>query len=66
MYTGEIAPFKENISKCFSGNLGRAVHCHFGAVFPYLPEDHSVNLPFTGYKKKKNILGFGNRWATQI
>lgn len=40
-FTGKIALFKKNNSKCFSGNFERAVYCHFDAVFPYLPEDHS-------------------------
>lgn len=67
MYTGEIAPFRKNNSKCFSGNFERAVYCHFGAVFPYLPEDHSsefaihcIQKPFldlvAGEQHKSSLL----------
>jgi len=77
MYTGEIAPFKKNNSKCFSGNFGRAVYCHFDVLFPYLPEDHSsefaihwIQKPFldlvTGEQHKSSTIVSFNREALKF
>lgn len=75
MYTGEIAPFRKNNSKCFSGNFERAVYCHFGAVFPYLPEDHPsefaihcIQKPFldlvAGEQHKSSLLQQHISWRS--